>query len=894
MKSGRLLSFILSICFLFAGSFGCSPKKTQHDSGSSNPNILLVTFDTTRADHIGAYGYRYGWTRVVDALAKESVQFNQAITSAPETLPAHVTIMTGLYPFYHGVRDNSHFIAKPGLTTLAEIMKDNGYETGAVVAAYVLDHSFGLSQGFETYDDEVRSASEFIAFHVPDRVAGTVTDTAIDWLGNIDNQRPYFLWAHYYDPHASYDAPASFTRFTGDPYDEEIAYADLQLGRLLEFVDSRDDGRDTVVVFTADHGEGLGQYGEPTHAYFAYESTLHVPLLIRLPGKELGGREVSEVVSVVDIMPTILDIVGIAGPGPEAMHGRSLVPLMRGEQAPELVDRVLGFESNAPFYHSGWTALRGVRVGGRKYIDCPKPELYLLDVESRETPEENRVESMPELAAELETQCDNLFSARLSFPPLTDSPQSPDQYVIEKLRALGYVAAPSAADPAINQGMDLKDALPLQLTLLRAMDAIGMGMMEVAAEALLSLEKRDPANPQVLWLLSELGATQSRVGPLILPTLEKALRDGHVQVDLVPQLLVNCGRCFLDVGEVEAALKYFEDAVDAQGDYAAAYWWRSLAYLELGRFEEAINGLRKAANLFGPKVINTRVALGMALLANGRIDEGNSVWEEALSANDGLLFPMEAAASVNLNERIAKRVVPKLREVGETGRITKACGVLLHLIIANCDSLIGDNNEAFAELQKIADGFPRDNVPFALALAKVSYAAQRTAETRQILERILASSPGHVDASGMLIHMLENTGELERATDVAEASYAAFPDDPLAANNLAWVLACQGRDLDRCLVLAKDASRRRPSVASVVSTLGWVYHVRGDHEMAILQLHRATMVAPDEGEYHYLLGVAYFAADKVAEGKASLVRAMELSSTPAPRWWDDARRRLQE
>ena len=283
--------------------------------GVERPNVVLVTLDTTRADHLGCYGDADARTPAIDGLATGGILFSQAATPAPLTLPAHASILTGLYPTYHGVRLNGTTALGPDRTTLAEVFSERGYRTGAFVGAFVVDGRWGLNQGFATYDDRFDLGKfKRLDLAAVQRPGNEVVDAALEWLNGRRDQ-PFFAWIHLYDPHSPYEPPEPFrtqhgARGLAGLYDGEIAFADQQVGRLVSWLETAGLTGRTIVVIAGDHGEGLGSHGEGTHGFFLYDYALHVPLIISTPFDQLRGGRVDDQVSLVDVFPTVLDAGG--------------------------------------------------------------------------------------------------------------------------------------------------------------------------------------------------------------------------------------------------------------------------------------------------------------------------------------------------------------------------------------------------------------------------------------------------------------------------------------------------------------------------------------------------------------------------------------------------------
>src|SRR5215468_53128 len=345
---------------------------------SRQPSLLLVTIDTTRWDHLQPYGADVE-TPVMAQLAADGALFEQAFAVAPITLPAHTAIHTGLYPPQSGVRNNGTHYVPAEVTTLAERLHGRGWRTAAFVSAAVLERRYGLDQGFEVYDDDLSAGRERHPRMVPDRPAEATVAAASAWLDTLGADEPFFLWVHFYDPHAVYSPPPPYRdRYRSRLYDGEIAYMDAQLGRLLAHPRLAAQPQLAVMVL-ADHGESLGEHGEQTHAILAYDSTLHIPWIVKLP-EVRGGTRVADVVSQIDVVPTVLDVMHMDADA--SLPGRSVVPLLKGVRrtSPKGVYE----ETYLPFYTYGWAKLRVLRRDRWKLIDAPEPELYDLGRDPRE------------------------------------------------------------------------------------------------------------------------------------------------------------------------------------------------------------------------------------------------------------------------------------------------------------------------------------------------------------------------------------------------------------------------------------------------------------------------------------------------------------------------------
>jgi choline-sulfatase len=441
-----LRRLVLALSLLLAG---CG------DRHQGQAHVLLITLDTTRADHLGCYGYALARTPSLDRLAAEGTRFSDAISAAPITLPSHSSILTGLYPPAHGVRDNGTYALGDDAVTLAERLKAAGYRTQAFVSALVLNRRYNLAQGFDGYDDDLWAEDSPKLFMIRDRPAPKTAARAVAWLERWSREaprKPFFVWVHFFDPHQPYDPPAADRALAPSPYDAEITVADRGVGTVLGELRRLGVLDDTLVVLTADHGESLGEHGEKTHAVFVYDATVHVPLILRLPGLVPAGRVYAGPARSVDIVPTVLGALHLTGG--DQTQGADLLPALKGRTGalslPQYSESLL---SEVGF---GMAPLHAVRRDGWKWIRAPKPEVYDLKRDPRELhnlyPAEARRGSL--LDRELQGILDD--SARRALR----AQRSPmDKETLESLQALGYMA-PRGQRESLD-GMDPKEGIVL-------------------------------------------------------------------------------------------------------------------------------------------------------------------------------------------------------------------------------------------------------------------------------------------------------------------------------------------------------------------------------------------------------------------------------------------------
>jgi len=446
---------VKSVCAaLLWAAVSCARSDTPRQAARSQ-DLIVLTIDTLRADHVGADGGPAGVTPSLDALGRAGAVFLDATAHVPLTLPSHISIFSGRYPIAHGVHDNGSVAVPESVPMLATVLHAAGYHTAAFVSSYVLRGSTGLARGFEVYDDRFEdSGRAHLTTTALERRGPEVAREASRWLAAAP--RPFFLWVHFYDPHAPYDPPPAFAaKFPGHPYDAEIATSDFGVSMILSALPP-DRRAETVIVATGDHGESLGEHGESEHGILLYDATLHVPLIMQGPGVPAGVK-VRQQVRHVDLLPTVAALLGVQAPSP--LDGVSLLPLMGSDQGQSVAriasdqrenrgrrqsDAVAKAATDAPIsyaesrfgeLHFGWSPIRSVRDGMWKYIDAPDAELYELTADPGER--ENRRAARGEKAAGMARVLGGLV-ARAETAPRT--PAAADADVADRLRSLGYVS----------------------------------------------------------------------------------------------------------------------------------------------------------------------------------------------------------------------------------------------------------------------------------------------------------------------------------------------------------------------------------------------------------------------------------------------------------------------
>ena len=568
-------------------------------------NVLLVTLDTTRADRVGVFARALGRdapaTPRLDALAARGTRFDRAISVTPLTLPAHSTILTGLLPGAHGVRDNGGYRLDEARKTLAEAFAASGRRTGGFVSAYVLDHKWGIAQGFERFlDDFDLSNAKDLSLGEIQRPGDETVAAAIEWLDGIGEQS-FFAWVHLYDPHTPYAPPEPYlSRYAGDPYDGEIAWTDELVGRLLDYLDRSGKASRTLVLVSGDHGESLGEHGEADHGFFVYEATTHVPMILAGPYAGLAGKVVTAPVGQADIAPTLLELAGVAG-GLEPGQGRSFLPLLEGRTDPPGSPPRGYSESFLPRLHFGWSELRSVHTERWQFVEAPRAELYDLAADPREMV--SRVEQERRTLRELR---DGLAAVEAAVEPLASgsAPVEEDEETLRALAALGYVGGQS-----VDPGKSFRD-LPDPKDRLAVYGRIGR------ARALAKSE--EPARA--------------------VPLLEEILAEAPEVVDAWFTL----GNVYFRLREWEQAEAQYRKTLELRPDHDWATIGLADTFVARGRIDEAVLGYRRYLAT-DPENAQIRYRLAQVLLDAGRDEEAVAAFRETLATE-----PKTARAEVGL------------------------------------------------------------------------------------------------------------------------------------------------------------------------------------------------------------------------------------------------------
>lgn len=614
--------------------------------------MLLVTIDTLRRDRVGAFGGPSDLTPNLDRLARDSIRFTQAYASAPLTLPSHTSILTAVSPPVHGVRTNGLFRLGPSLPTLATVLHDAGYRTGAFVGAFVLDARFGLNRGFDVYDDRY-GESHAADTEGAERRAEEVIKPALAW---IDTQHPtpgtrhgppFFAWVHLYDPHEPYRAPEPYAS-RHQPYDAEVAYTDATIGRFLDDLGARGLLDHTLVVVSADHGESLGEHGERTHGVFTYDVTMRVPWFIRVPLDAAGarwrwpardrGRAFDGLARLIDLAPTTLDLVGVTAPA--TFEGRSLLPAVNDRADPPSSAYIEAMDANLT---RNWAPLTGVVSGGFKLIDVPIPELYDLRDDPHETSnvfarDGERARVLGSLLKGVTAE----FASRARGAEKT----SLNTEARQRLQALGYVG--TSAEPterSYTETDDPKTLIGPANALNEALAAFNQGDRARGMERARAIMQAHPSFPTAFGVLASM-EWQTGDRRAAIATLESIVRRGiadqSVMVVLAGYLQEN--------GEFEKAAGLLNAVIAAHPDYAEAYNSLAVVYSRMGRHADARSALAKVLEL-DPTSARAYENLGVDDFRAGDLGAAETHLRHALELDPALAGARNALAAVYMRER---------------------------------------------------------------------------------------------------------------------------------------------------------------------------------------------------------------------------------------------------
>lgn len=549
------------------------------EAGGKDFNLLIITVDTLRYDRISFFDAEHVKTPHIDALASRSAVFHRAFAHTPTTLPSHANILTGTTPLYHGISDNPGFKLEERFLTLAEYLRDFKYSTSAFIGSFPLDSRFGLAQGFDVYDDNF-GVQRLYSLYFAERCAEEVIRPAIQWIEK--QQDKWFSWIHLFDPHTPYAPPAPFDSvYADDPYSGEAAYTDMQLGVLFDYLKRKGLMENTLIFLTADHGEAFGEKGELFHSYFAYNSTMHVPLIVYVPGMQPAA--VYENAAHVDIFPTVCDALGFKIP--KHIQGESLIPLIQGKsrQNPEIY-----IESLSPYLTMGLAPLRGFIRGDQKFIDLPIKEVYDLKRDFTEIENLAELADLPRLEKDLRK-----LEKKLEGEKTVQKLDNVEQDTLNKLRSLGYISTGvSQKKKKYTAQDDLKTLLPLQN---KMHDAVKDFRSNRPQAALVKLQEIVEERPGYIPAFNRMGNLYYSLGDK--DRAVEALRAGLKANPKNLYLMSRLGLMLVEVQEFKEAVKLLEYCTSRETTNPDHFIYLGVAHQKNGLFDQAMDSYKKALNL---------------------------------------------------------------------------------------------------------------------------------------------------------------------------------------------------------------------------------------------------------------------------------------------------------
>ncbi|REK27715.1 MAG: tetratricopeptide repeat protein [Planctomycetota bacterium] len=727
-----LANLLITIAAVAAAVWWLGSQTADRTSGvPAVRNVLIISIDTLRADHLGCYGFQRPTSPNIDALAADGLLFERAQTTNPLTLPAHSSLMTGKIPPAHGALTNQGHTLAEANVTLAEILRDEGWQTGAVVGAYPLESRFGLAQGFADYDDEFDGSLKAGLF--TERSAESVSRAAIDWLERRGDD-PFFMFVHYYDPHQRYLPPEPFnSAYPQDKYSGEIAYTDHWVGKLIERLQQLELYDSTLIVLTSDHGESLGEHGEISHGFFIYQPVMHIPLIVRLPQGPRGQR-LKTPVSLVDVMPTVLELAG--RPLPSDLQGISLAASFRNGVEPP---------TGRDLYSDSWypakfacAPLRGLLQDQWRYVWSVRPELYNLHEDPREA--KNVLDQHSDVAARLAEGLQTMLAAAPS-PATGGSSTTPDAAARARLRSLGYLGGGDVeASAEIDDSMrDAKDYIAVLSEYSAAVTFQEQGKLAEARDVCLKILRDEPRMLQAHLLLGEIAsATGDSVNAErhyddVLTIAADARQAATVRYETVVAHS-NLALLRLEAGDRAGARGHLNRVLDLEPGNLEAQLQLADIQVDDGQFDEARDTLRGAVES-APQSLAARLALARFFLREGRMADAREHVEEAIRIDptDGqAMYLGGLTATADGDERTA---IERLRKaLAADPGLAAAANDLAWLLATSHDETVHDAKEAVRWARKANELTESAKVEYldTLAVAEAADgdfdAAVRTAE----------------------------------------------------------------------------------------------------------------------------------------------------------------------
>ncbi len=812
-----------------------------------NRSVILITVDTTRPDRLEPYGATDVATPALQNLANRGVVFENAWAVAPITLVAHSSILSGMYPFEHGVRNNGTQYVADSVTTLAEQLKKQGYQTSAFVSAAVLDHRYGLNQGFDVYDDDLSERRNLSPRMVADRTAESTVAATSAWLDGLGKDKSFFTWVHFYDPHANYSPPPPFRDDYRDRmYDGEIAYMDHQIGKLLAHPRLMGAGSEgPVVMVIGDHGESLGEHGERTHALLAYDSTLHVPFIIHIPDGPAGVR-VKESVGQVDVMPTVLSLLDIDDQElASAMSGRDISNLINGRNSEP--NRNYYSETYLPFYTYGWEKLKVLRRGRWKMIDAPQSELYDLVRDPRELTD--MYEQHSDTSHDLKRDLDEWLS---QYNDDAEASLNLDNEELAKLRSLGYLSVGSGRVADRENRPNPMVMIEQHVGLERARMLLADRFYQQAVIQLQNVLRRDPQNLAAL-------------------------------IDLV--------RSHEGLGQIDQAIEHAKHALELDPEYVQTYLTLARLESQKGDLDQAIELVDLAIDL-DPKTPDVRIVKASFLNRQTKFQQANTVLKEALSispenprlnavyahlvearggdveaAEKRLRSALEKDPFLDQGWRFLGRLLERTQRLGEAeksyknGLKSRPDDAELHGALGHLMARMGRHIDAEMQLREAIRLSSTPSSELYVSLGSILAEQGRMDEAKRQYEKVIEIDPSHPGARNNAAIALYRSGKVEQAKQALQAVINDFPKQADAHNNLA-AIAVDQEDWNAAIVHSKKTLELSPNLVEAWNNLAIAEEGNGEFEPAKNSYAKALELDSEYWPAYFNLGLLLIKMDQ--------------------------------
>ena len=811
-----LVLVIVGIAVWFFRSDGLSRGKIH--------NVLLISIDTCRADYLSCYGYSRRTTPNIDELAQESILFENVITPIPLTLPAHSSMLIGTTPPYHGTHDNLGYRLGDSNITLAEILKEAGFTTGAIISTFVLDSQFGLDQGFDSYNDEFEE--EHYAVNISERKGHEATRFALEWLDQQKNSN-FFLFLHYYDPHDPYEPPEPFAlKFWDEPYAGEIAFTDHCIGQVIQKLKDLGLYDSTLLIITGDHGEMLGEHKENGHGYFIYQSALKVPLLFRLPG-QYKSRNIKELVGLIDIVPTVCSLLGIKPP-PD-VQGKDLSGCFWKKKLPER-ERHIYCESLTPTKYNANTLL-GLVTERWKYIQTTKPELYDLIKDPQES--NNLVAEQPHRARILQDRLRQILEEQLRESN-SDSKLELTEEDRKRLESLGYVAGSVSEDFDFDRSKDdPKDLIDFHNSDAMVGSLVSQKKYVEAKELCEKMLMQRPEYFRGHIQMANIATKQDDFAGAV-PHLYRA-------IELDPNRYEphnNLGMVFTKLNKFEQAVEHLKESLRLNPRRPEVLNNLGLALLRQGKIDEGTAHVTEALEI-NPQLAEAHYNLGVALAQQGKIDEAVQRYEKSLQLKaDQFLVHNDWANVLFKQEKFSEAIVhwtESLHLNPEQAEVHNDIG-LSFVQLGNLDEAVKHYNESI----RLNPGNSYVYKNLGLVLASQNEFEQAVTNYRKSLD-LDPNQPRLLNKLGTaMIHLKKP----DQALESYNKSLKLKPEQPIIHKIVADIFFKQGK-LDGAIAHYTEALRLKPEMPVVHNSLAEMYFQQGKIEQALVHWNEALRIKPD-------------------------------------------------